>query len=320
MSQFQRMNRKLDEGWKLTTMVCECKGTLLIFLENRNLYCPKCDIITQDQVILDQDHQDTQIKVNQSGSESKPEIIQQKNSKDYDSDDFYIDDQVEDINQRLFLNKAAADEASKKIGQLLLQGWAMLSESCIVCLQPIMKSKQGVRLCVQCNREEKPHQTKVQEVKSSVPQEKDISTLPIQTSQLQSGQIKQEKQTQEIINQPQLELKIETKPIEISNLEQLKEHAQILVSSQLRNYYDKLQQSVNDVNFYNLNFISEEILKIEQQVGSTLNKNAELMNVRIQTLKILTDIHDKLIQQNSFERASKFMGIILMIYNIVQKQ
>lgn len=42
------MNRKLDEGWKLTTMVCECKGTLLIFLENRNLYCPKCDIITQD--------------------------------------------------------------------------------------------------------------------------------------------------------------------------------------------------------------------------------------------------------------------------------
>lgn len=42
------MNRKIDEGWKLTTMTCDCKGTLLILLENRNLYCPKCDIITQD--------------------------------------------------------------------------------------------------------------------------------------------------------------------------------------------------------------------------------------------------------------------------------
>ncbi|CAD8143291.1 unnamed protein product [Paramecium pentaurelia] len=318
MSQFQRMNRKLDEGWKLTTMVCECKGTLLIFLENRNLYCPKCDIITQDQVILDQDHQDIQNKTNQSGSESKPEIIQKKNSRDYDSDDFYFDDQVEDINSRLFINKAAADEASKKIGQLLLQGWTMLNESCIECLQPIMKSKQGVKLCVQCNREEKQDQSKTIEPKSQVQQQKEISTQPpVQQVQLQNFQIQQEKQINDLQNQPQLELKIQNFK---EQQERYKEEAQLLVSQQLKLYYEKLQLSINDINFYNLTFISDEINRIEEQLGQTLNKNVDLMNVRIKTLKILTDNHEKLMQQNSFERASKFMGIILIIYKIVQNQ
>ncbi|CAD8046480.1 unnamed protein product [Paramecium primaurelia] len=318
MSQFQRMNRKLDEGWKLTTMVCECKGTLLIFLENRNLYCPKCDIITQDQVILDQDHQDIQNKTNQSGSESKPEIIQKKNSRDYDSDDFYFDDQVEDINSRLFVNKAAADEASKKIGQLLLQGWTMLNESCIECLQPIMKSKQGVKLCVQCNREEKQDQSKIIEPKSQVQQQKEISTqLPVQQVQLQNCQIQQEKQINDLKNQPQLEQKIQNFK---EQQEIYKEEAQLLVSQQLKLYYEKLQLSINDINFYNLTFISDEINRIEEQLGQTLNKNVDLMNIRIKTLKILTDNHEKLMQQNSFERASKFMGIILIIYKIVQKQ
>ncbi|CAD8212401.1 unnamed protein product [Paramecium octaurelia] len=317
MSHFQRMNRKLDEGWKLTTMVCECKGTLLIFLENRNLYCPKCDIISQDQVILDQDPQDGQNKTNQSGSESKPEIIHVKNNKDYDSDDFQFDDQVEDFNSRFFVNKAAADEASKKIGQLLLQGWTMLSESCIECLQPIMKSKQGVKLCVQCNREEKPDQSKASEAKPQVQQEKEIPKMAVQQVQQQNVQFQQEKQLTELPPQPQLEQRIK---IFKDEPEQYKEDAQLLVSSQLKLYYEKLQLSVSDINFCNLTFISEEINKFEEQVGKTLNKNAELMNVRIKTLKILTESHEKLMQQNSFERASKFMGIILIIYNIVQKQ
>ncbi|CAD8053693.1 unnamed protein product [Paramecium primaurelia] len=320
MSQFQRMNRKLDEGWKLTTMVCECKATLLIFLENRNLYCPKCDIITQDQVILDQDSQDTKIKTNQSGSESKPEIIQKKNSKDYDSDDFNFDDQVEDFNQRFLLNKAAADEASKKIGQLLLQGWTMLGESCIVCLQPIMKSKQGLRLCVQCNKEERIDQPKVQEVKSNITQEKDTVQMVVQQVQQQNIQIQQKKQISEPAHQPQLEQKIDNIKYDISNITRSKEDAQTLITSQLKIYYEKLQSSVDDINFYNLNFLSEQINIIEQQVSQTLNNNTELMSTRINTLKILTSIHEKLMQQNSLERAQKFMGIILIIYNIVQKQ
>ena len=42
------------------------------------------------------------------------------------------------------------------MGQLLLQGWAMLDMSCPDCLVPIMRNrKQGLEICVVCDDEYK---------------------------------------------------------------------------------------------------------------------------------------------------------------------
>ena len=47
MNQFSRMNKKLDEGWKLTTLNCDCKTSFLIKVETKELYCPRCDKISK---------------------------------------------------------------------------------------------------------------------------------------------------------------------------------------------------------------------------------------------------------------------------------
>ena len=52
--------------------------------------------------------------------------------------------------------KKRQGEASGKMGQLLLQGWAMLDISCPDCLVPIMRNrKQGLEICVVCDDEYK---------------------------------------------------------------------------------------------------------------------------------------------------------------------
>ena len=42
-------------------------------------------------------------------------------------------------------------ECSKKMGELLLKGYAMLEEVCPDCMVPIMRSRQGEEQCVICN-------------------------------------------------------------------------------------------------------------------------------------------------------------------------
>ncbi|KAG7394008.1 hypothetical protein PHYBOEH_005931 [Phytophthora boehmeriae] len=50
--------------------------------------------------------------------------------------------------------KRSRDEASKLLGEKMLQGWTMLGNSCPVddCYTPLMRSKQGKMFCVRCDQ------------------------------------------------------------------------------------------------------------------------------------------------------------------------
>ena len=49
--------------------------------------------------------------------------------------------------------KKKRDQSSKKMGQLLLQGWAMMADSCPDCFVPIMKNrKNNEEVCVICDK------------------------------------------------------------------------------------------------------------------------------------------------------------------------
>lgn len=50
--------------------------------------------------------------------------------------------------------RRSRDEASKLLGEKMLQGWTMLGISCPVedCYTPLMRSKQGKMYCVRCDQ------------------------------------------------------------------------------------------------------------------------------------------------------------------------
>ncbi|KAL4144415.1 hypothetical protein PRNP1_013548 [Phytophthora ramorum] len=50
--------------------------------------------------------------------------------------------------------KRSRDEASKLLGEKMLQGWTMLGASCPVedCYTPLMRNKQGKMFCVRCEQ------------------------------------------------------------------------------------------------------------------------------------------------------------------------
>jgi len=44
------------------------------------------------------------------------------------------------------------DIASKKLGELMLKGWAMLADVCEDCDIPLMRNRQNEKLCVSCEK------------------------------------------------------------------------------------------------------------------------------------------------------------------------
>ncbi len=48
--------------------------------------------------------------------------------------------------------KKREDNASGKMGELLLKGWTMLGSSCEDCYVPLMRNKQMDEICVVCER------------------------------------------------------------------------------------------------------------------------------------------------------------------------
>ena len=48
--------------------------------------------------------------------------------------------------------KKREDNASGKMGELLLKGWTMLGSSCEECYVPLMRNKQLDEICVVCER------------------------------------------------------------------------------------------------------------------------------------------------------------------------
>jgi len=64
--------------------------------------------------------------------------------------------------------KKSMDDGSKKIGDLLLQGWCMKETSCKKCLMPHMESRQKELICVTCGPVIKPGKEAKQPVKQEV--------------------------------------------------------------------------------------------------------------------------------------------------------
>ena len=48
--------------------------------------------------------------------------------------------------------KKREDNASGRMGELLLKGWTMLGSSCEECFVPLMRNKQMDEICVVCER------------------------------------------------------------------------------------------------------------------------------------------------------------------------
>ncbi|XP_952752.1 uncharacterized protein TA07035 [Theileria annulata] len=63
-----------------------------------------------------------------------------------------------------FDSQSQNDVITKKMSQLLLKGWAMLSETCSKCSEvPLMRSRDGTSLCCKCSSMTNPQPTKQNE-------------------------------------------------------------------------------------------------------------------------------------------------------------
>lgn len=85
--------------------------------------------------------------------------------------------------------KKREDNASGRMGELLLKGWTMLGSSCEECYVPLMRNKQMDEICVVCERNYRKDLPKkveapapvaqqpkvVEEIKKENPQEQKLS-------------------------------------------------------------------------------------------------------------------------------------------------
>jgi len=115
----------------------QCKQTLVGHPQLKQFFCIKCDlpckVMTDDEEMEIVDIVDTTTKYSD------------------DVDERNVIEEAEFDNMVLRNERRKKDdERSKKMGELLLQGWAMLADVCGKCLVPYMRSKKGEVLCVGC--------------------------------------------------------------------------------------------------------------------------------------------------------------------------
>jgi uncharacterized Zn finger protein (UPF0148 family) len=111
MEFFEAMNKKLDEGWKMTDGSCEKCNSLVMYNPVNNTYnCLKChkpvDLVASEK--QDPEHKKKEV-------EYAEEFTKKESMKT-----------VEDRQP----NVTRSDEISKQMSNKLLQGWAMLEKSC----------------------------------------------------------------------------------------------------------------------------------------------------------------------------------------------
>ncbi|KAL4462136.1 hypothetical protein ABPG72_010452 [Tetrahymena utriculariae] len=146
MNFFNLLNKRLDEGWKLTDSNCPiCKSSIIYNPKDKSLFCIKCDkpCKIEGDIIDNQEQESKSTKESQAATSNKQKDLNDDSDSDFDEYEF-----------KWNMNKNAppsrTDEISKLLSQKLLQGYAMLQECCAVCLAPIMKSKAGEYTCVGC--------------------------------------------------------------------------------------------------------------------------------------------------------------------------
>lgn len=205
---FQKINKKLDEGWKLTNVNCPiCQTTIVGHPTSKQFYCVKCEMPAK----LDME-EDDDLEVEVIGSGSK----KGSNGESRDIEEF--DNMI--ISKENEVKKSPKPDLSKKMGELLLQGWAMMEESCYDCLVPYMKSRKGEYVCVGCGpvnkkkevspqkprEEEKKIERQPQSIKESKP------TQSIYQPQSQDVSTKSKRITEEKPKEPEREPAVEIEP------------------------------------------------------------------------------------------------------------
>jgi uncharacterized Zn finger protein (UPF0148 family) len=125
------------------------------------MYCVKCEMPVKME--MNEVEEDDDVEVIGSGSKGSPQ----------DEDDF--DNMV--IQRQRELKNQKSDELSKKMGEKLIQGWAMLEDVCFDCLFPLMRSRRGEIICVGCgpvNEKKQKEEEKVEEPKIATPEPKAV--------------------------------------------------------------------------------------------------------------------------------------------------
>lgn len=139
---FEEMNRKLDMGWKLTDTTCsECKSVVMFNPVKNTLVC------------LSGKHPNSQKPFESPKSDSS-------------------ENEFVELAAPVVTKKSRSDEVSKKLGEKLVQGWAMLQDACNDCNVPIMRSKKGEMVCFGCNKSYKrteSEEAKQPETKTQAP-------------------------------------------------------------------------------------------------------------------------------------------------------
>ncbi len=77
--------------------------------------------------------------------------------------------------------KKREDNASGKMGELLLKGWTMLGSSCEECYVPLMRNKQMDEICVVCERN----------YRKDLPKKPESQTVPVQEKPKPAQEAKQ---------------------------------------------------------------------------------------------------------------------------------
>jgi len=118
MSYFAKINKLLDEGWVMSNLQCDtCKGTILYNTTQKTAICSKCDKTMDVEIQREEEPVDE------------------------------IDEEPGMVTQ---VQRDTQEDGSKKIGELLLQGWCMKETSCTKCFMPHMESRNKELVCVIC--------------------------------------------------------------------------------------------------------------------------------------------------------------------------
>ncbi|EWS72413.1 sjogren'S syndrome/scleroderma autoantigen 1 protein (macronuclear) [Tetrahymena thermophila SB210] len=269
MSFFSQLNKKLDEGWKLTDSNCPiCNFSIIYNPKDKSLFCIKCDkpCKIEADIIFNQEEQSNSKKQEQVGNTKKQ---QDDSESDFDEYEF-----------KWNMNKNAptsrTDEISKLLSQKLLQGYAMLQECCAVCLAPIMKSKKGEYTCVGCKwvKTKKEFDDIVSTQLDGVQQQEKPKQ---QVSQQQQSKPQEVKQQVPIVEKEKVELK-----------PQVQSQQPIQDSGEKQKFYSTLQRILNKTaDFY------EKQIDLYTQQGQI----AVVDNIIKTSLKELIEAQKKLEQQ-----------------------
>ncbi|ETI47892.1 hypothetical protein, variant 8 [Phytophthora nicotianae] len=136
--------------------------------------------------------------------------------------------------------KRSRDEASKLLGEKMLQGWTMLGASCPVddCYTPLMRNKQGKMYCVRCDQfvvtEEEAKKQAEQEAEELAATEKEEAEAEARREEERARRIEQQFRLEEQAKQAK----------EMQELEQVKARRATATYgagiARLRFYFDRL--------------------------------------------------------------------------------